>query len=193
MCLYFSKQVLSSWMEVNQFNGNFLAPGNATKHHQPDVLNVPWGLPGAAEAVGFKSVLLDHPQQPRHAQNQPQREPGKQDGPGGSQSQEARGRREGRTRYSVPGFLDSNWHFCYFQTQTCITPAPAPAALTPHRRAAAQFATSSPKAGPAAPAPQNPGVPASGRGRRHVEGATRAARTPPFPTPTTISTTTTAP
>lgn len=113
MCLYFSKQVLSSWMEVNQFNGNFMAPGNTHKH-QPDVLNVPWGLPGTAEAVGFKSVSLDHLQQPRHAQIQPQREPGKQDRPGASQSQEARGRREGKTRYSVPVSLDSHWHFCYF-------------------------------------------------------------------------------
>lgn len=97
MCLYFSKQGLCSWMEVNQFNGNLMAPGNTTKH-QPDVVNVAWGLPGSAEAVGFKSVSLDHLQQPRHAQNQPQGEPGKQNRPGASQSQEGRDRREGKTK-----------------------------------------------------------------------------------------------
>lgn len=97
MCLYFSKQGLCSWMEANQFSGNFMALGNSTKHH-PDVLNMAWGLPGSAEVVGFKSVSLDHVQQARHAQNQPQREAGKQDRPGASQSQEGRDSREGRTQ-----------------------------------------------------------------------------------------------
>ncbi|CAF97984.1 unnamed protein product, partial [Tetraodon nigroviridis] len=88
-----AEQGLCSWMEANQFSGNFMAPGNPSKH-QPDVLNMAWGLPGSAEAVGFKSVLLDHLQPPRQAQNQPQRDLGRQERPGGSQSQDAPERRE---------------------------------------------------------------------------------------------------
>lgn len=109
MCLYFSKQGLSSWMEANQFNGNFMAPGNTTKH-QPDVLNMAWGLPGSAEAVAFKSVSLDHLQQPRHAQNQP----GKQGRPGASQSQEARDRREGKTKQFCSCFSEQLLAFMLF-------------------------------------------------------------------------------
>lgn len=90
-------------MEVNQFNGNFMAPGNTTKH-QPDVLNMAWGLPGSAEAVAFKSVSVDHLQQLRHAPNQPQRDRVKQDRPGASQSQEARDGREGKTRQTSLAF-----------------------------------------------------------------------------------------
>lgn len=118
MCLYFSEQGLCSWMEMNQFNGNFMAPGNTTKH-QPDVLNMAWGLPGSAEAVGFKSVSVDHLQQLRHAPNRPQRDPVKQDRPGASQSQEARDGREGKTRQTslafscVPVSLDTDWRSCY--------------------------------------------------------------------------------
>lgn len=95
MYFYVYKQGPCTWMEANQFTGDFMTSGNTTKLH-PDVLNVAWGLPGSAEVMGCKSVSLEHLQPPRHGQNQPQREPGKRIRPGASQSKgEARDRREG--------------------------------------------------------------------------------------------------
>lgn len=106
MCLYLSKQGLGSWMEVNQFNGNFVAPGNTSKP-QPDGLNTAWGLPGSAEALAFKNVSHNLQQQSKHAQNQAQREAGNQEGPGASPSQEARDRRDGETKQFCSCF--SGW------------------------------------------------------------------------------------
>lgn len=102
MYFYVYKQGPCTWMEANQFTGDFMTSGNATKL-QPDVLNVAWGLSGSAEAMGCKSVSLEHLQPPRHGQNQPQREPGKRIRPGASQSKgEARDRREGEQKHSIP-------------------------------------------------------------------------------------------
>lgn len=98
-------------MEVNQFTGDFVTSGNTTKH-QPNVLNVAWGLPGSAQVMGCKSVSLEHLQQPRHGQNQPQREPGKRIRAGASQSKgEARDRREGKDKPNAfLSSLDKYWH-----------------------------------------------------------------------------------